>query len=394
MAVTTGTGASLTSAPVVFSSDGEVDAVQPVLQAQDGSFIGTVQIGWDNGPLNAMADFDQSGNIRWTVPGNYQPQIATADGGLIATDPSGAAYTFDQYGNATGVLSGSPTQSWFGNAYPQLGLVEQVVAQPVDVDGASFWPQAGGNPSENGTAIVRCPCLLQSTSGTLTESLFPKPGLPAEAERFAHPQATAQIQSAPPPPPAYVLLVGDPGLDGWNQKDSFNVAAQTQANALLGQGSLPITQRVSSIEDFNSGLTQNGYIDGGVFYFGHGGAVPVAPGVRMWGLAPGEQSSPDTNITALNVNTLSNAQLGPHAVIVLNACNAAAGGPNSIAYLISRKLQAVVYAPVLGMFFSIDPNSKAASGKDLPDPPDHPPVYMIQQFGNPLTRICPWGQCQ
>jgi hypothetical protein len=86
--------------------------------------------------------------------------------------------------------------------------------------------------------------------------------------------------------------------------------------------------------------------------------------------------------------------LGKNAVVVLNACNAAAGGQNSIAYLIARKLQRVVYAPVLGMFFSTDPNSKAANGKDLPDPPPYPPVYMIQQFGNPLTRICPWGQCQ
>jgi len=153
MAVTTGTSVSLTNAPVVFGSDGDMDAVQPVLQAQDGSFIGTVQIGWDNGPLNAMAAFDQSGNIRWTVPGNYQPQIATADGGLIATDPSGAAYTFDQYGNATGVLAGSPTQSWMNETYTSGGGGVSDVALPPVEPALGYESQAGGNASGNGTSI-------------------------------------------------------------------------------------------------------------------------------------------------------------------------------------------------------------------------------------------------
>ena len=152
MAVTTGTSVGLTNAPVVFGSDGDMDAVQPLLQAQDGSFIGTVVVGYDanNNPLTEMADFDQTGAIHWTVPGNYQPQIATADGGLIATDPSGAAVTFDQNGNATGVLAGSPTYSWTGNAYQQ-GSVDQVLA-PLFNLALSWWPFAGGNSSGNGTA--------------------------------------------------------------------------------------------------------------------------------------------------------------------------------------------------------------------------------------------------
>jgi len=153
MAVTTGTGASLTSAPVVFSSDGEVDAVQPVLQAQDGSFVGTVVVGYDanNNPLTDMADFDQTGAVRWTVPGNYQPQIATADGGLIATDPSGSAYTFDQNGNVTGVLTASVTESWTGSTYQQ-GSVEQILTNLIN-NAVSWWPFAGGNASGNGTAV-------------------------------------------------------------------------------------------------------------------------------------------------------------------------------------------------------------------------------------------------
>ena len=126
--------------------------MQPVLQAQDGSFIGTVVVGNDanNNPLSDMVSFDQTGAIRWTVPGNYQPQIATADGGLIATDPSGAAITFDQNGNATGVLPGALVQSWTGNMYRQ-GSTEQVHSLPV-LMALSLWANAGANPSGNSTA--------------------------------------------------------------------------------------------------------------------------------------------------------------------------------------------------------------------------------------------------
>ena len=153
MAVTTGTSVSLTNAPVVFGSDGDMDAVQPLLQAQDGSFIGTVVVGNDanNNPLSDMASFDQTGAIRWVVPGNYQPQIATADGGLIATDPSGAAITFDQYGNATDVEASFAAQSWMGNMY-ELGSTKQVLLIPKAVATPPFSSFAGANQSGNGTS--------------------------------------------------------------------------------------------------------------------------------------------------------------------------------------------------------------------------------------------------
>ncbi len=96
----------------------------------------------------------------------------------------------------------------------------------------------------------------------------------------------------------------------------------------------------------------------------------------------------------LNVRLLSNAQLGPRATITLNACQAGAGGPNSIAKLIANQLQRRVYAPVLGMYFSTDPNTKAPNGEGLPQVPDNPPVYMIQEYGNPLKQFCPGNLCQ
>jgi cell wall-associated NlpC family hydrolase len=147
MAVTTGTSVSLISQPPILDPS---DPIVPVLQAQDGSFVGTTSDG------GYMIAFDGTGNVRWTVPGLYQPQIATADGGVIAQawdwntgHFTGPAITFDQNGNATGQLD-LPTYSWFGNSY-QVGSVEQVLASLLNI-ADSFWAFAQGNASGNGTA--------------------------------------------------------------------------------------------------------------------------------------------------------------------------------------------------------------------------------------------------
>jgi hypothetical protein len=149
MAVTTGASLSLVTPPAV---PGQSEAFVPVLQAQDGSFVGTVGTGpyptyttQDN-----MIAFDATGSTRWMVPGDYQPKIALADAGIIATDDSGAAITFDQNGNATGQMASLPTQSWRGNMYQQ-GSVERVLALSISI-AKSLWAQAGANPSGNSTA--------------------------------------------------------------------------------------------------------------------------------------------------------------------------------------------------------------------------------------------------
>ncbi len=184
MAITTGASVSMTSAPAQPGG-----SIVPVLQAQDGSFVGAVPIPQPpctscptpearRGPSARIAGphpgssglgpmpraqrgslprdasagdqydmiaFDATGNVRWSVP-NDQPQIATADGGVIGQ--SGIIY--DQNGNATGQIPGPPTQSWGGNTY-QLGSVERVNAAAIPM-ALSLWANAGGNPSGNGTA--------------------------------------------------------------------------------------------------------------------------------------------------------------------------------------------------------------------------------------------------
>jgi hypothetical protein len=79
---------------------------------------------------------------------NENPQIATADGGVIGQ--SGTVY--DQDGRATGMVD-TPTQSWLGYAY-QVGSVDQVFMPPLFV-AMSFWPFSGANNSQNGTAVSR-----------------------------------------------------------------------------------------------------------------------------------------------------------------------------------------------------------------------------------------------
>ena len=135
MALTAGTGVSLVNPPA-----GPGGGVVPILQAQDGSFVGSY--------YNDMVAFDASGNTRWIVP-NETPQIATADGGVIGQ----SGMTYDQNGNATGqipiMVGASPI--WAGQIYAGGGSGAQADYYWVRF-GVGFWSLAGGNPSGSGTS--------------------------------------------------------------------------------------------------------------------------------------------------------------------------------------------------------------------------------------------------
>jgi hypothetical protein len=138
---------------------GQNSAVNPVLQLQNGSFVGTAS----GNSGSVMLNFNQSGTIRWSVP-NDSPAIATVDGGLIAT----SGVTYDQNGNATGHLvilptsgnifgpsPGLPTYTWTGNVYEiALGSVAEVGDTPFGNATPPFWSFSGANPSGNGTSPV------------------------------------------------------------------------------------------------------------------------------------------------------------------------------------------------------------------------------------------------
>jgi hypothetical protein len=157
---------------------------------------------------------------------------------------------------------------------------------------------------------------------------------------------------------------------------------------------------VSSVQDFVSALTQSGNITGGAIYFGHGKAIVDFNNTVVGSLlAPGENKGSDTNVSPDNYKLLQPAskKISSKATVTLNACYAGAGAANrsnSIAQLIANELGVRVLAPVGGMYFTTNPTATYASGTDVPKQfqiSDQPPVYMIQEFGNPLTPICPAG---
>lgn len=139
-----------------------INYINPILQAQDGSFFGIVDyLGSSN---DFLAKFDQSGNIQWSKP-NYYALMATSDGGVIAQTEypysgaspaglpfySGPAITFDANGNQTGQLATLPTYSWKG-AY-QDGDVTSLAALTPSI-APDFAAIASANYTGNGTAAV------------------------------------------------------------------------------------------------------------------------------------------------------------------------------------------------------------------------------------------------
>jgi hypothetical protein len=140
------------------------DLLMPVLQAQDGSFIGTMYVtSGNNLDPYGMAGFDASGGVKWTVP-NFNPQIATADDGVIAQSTDGllTTITFDTSGNATGEMASlTPAgtfgaglwPSWTAGAYALNGLgLVSVAAAPLSF--ATYYAALVGlDISGSGTAI-------------------------------------------------------------------------------------------------------------------------------------------------------------------------------------------------------------------------------------------------
>jgi hypothetical protein len=154
MNVATATGGSLGPIGTLAIPGGVVSG--PLLQTQDGTFITSGGTWEEDGMASSLVAFDATGNVRWMVPGNYWPMIATADGGVIAkvcgwapyADCTGPAVTFDQNGNATGQLASLPTQSWTGYSY-QVGSIEQFIGSWYLL-AAGFWELEGGQYTPGG----------------------------------------------------------------------------------------------------------------------------------------------------------------------------------------------------------------------------------------------------
>jgi hypothetical protein len=189
----------------------------------------------------------------------------------------------------TAVLEGVATYSWAGNWYVKTGQGTSQILIPLGADPASVWATPNGNPSNASRADGLCECIVQTSAGgplnptAITGAAQLNNGM--EATNFASPASIANcpICSLPAPSslpscltisgsgPTYLLLIGDPGKDIHNVGQNFNITAQTAANAFQLQGNKVVACRVSSVENVVSALTSNGFIGGGVAYFGHGG---------------------------------------------------------------------------------------------------------------------------
>ena len=147
----------------------------PVLQAQDGTFVGNA-INTDDWTTINLAGFNSDGSVKWIGPLNYQALYTTSDGGTIAQSDSGVFVTLDQNGIVNGQFASLPTRAWMGDAYRTgSGSLDSLVPENIDV-AESFGSVRGpvalieadflenglqsapsGNASGNATAIKQNP---------------------------------------------------------------------------------------------------------------------------------------------------------------------------------------------------------------------------------------------
>ena len=125
--------------------------IQPVLQLQDGTFVGTTNAGgsytWTG---QYMAKFDSSGSVAGVQSGYGPPQMATADGGVVTQDGT----FFDSNLNVTSAVWSLPTYSW-KSAY-QLGSIDSVVpaSDLASMIATTYAAVPGGNLTGNGFALA------------------------------------------------------------------------------------------------------------------------------------------------------------------------------------------------------------------------------------------------
>ncbi len=142
----------------------------PVLQAQDGTFIGNA-INTDDWSTINLSGFNRDGSVKWTGPTNYQSFYATSDSGGIAESDSGQFVTFDRAGIITGQMATPPTLSWTAAYRTGSGTLDSVappaitladtfaaIRGPISSISLNFLengidPSPNGNASGNGAAV-------------------------------------------------------------------------------------------------------------------------------------------------------------------------------------------------------------------------------------------------
>ncbi len=162
-------------------------------------------------------------------------------------------------------------------------------------------------------------------------------------------------------------------------------------------------------------LTTNGFIAGGVIYYGHSGPYNVGSQAIVSILAVGQANGLDTNMNYSNISEVCPAGcdsiLGPNVSVTINGCRAAvpvSGVPNDttgisgtpIAKLLARQIGRRVYAYAVGTYFSVKNAAHATSSNWAGESkilPTSLPMYLIPE-GTPGHKkapmtFCPVGGC-
>lgn len=147
----TTTGPSIASNTQVAMVPEQASPVQPMLQRQDGSFVGVVS----SSVGSFMVGFTPSGGTLFTVP-NDSPQIATSNNGVIGTSGT----TYDQSGNVTGqnaTLLAGGLPGWLANPLSMSysiasGTITASAFTPISY-ASTYAALLGGNNSGTGTNI-------------------------------------------------------------------------------------------------------------------------------------------------------------------------------------------------------------------------------------------------
>lgn len=185
-------------------------------------------------------------------------------------------------------------------------------------------------------------------------------------------QQQQQQQAQPAEVNTYLILVGEQGLGGHDQGTNFLRAAETRKAELESWGNQATIVPVGSVTEVRDALLNNEQITGGVIFYGHGGLIPNTDRIA---LHIGQGSGLDSNLDRNNVWRLDGRNLGPKAVIELNACHSglALPGRPALAQAIANQLQRWTTGYDTGIKFTGRPGVYGRAKY----PPSKGPVYMV-----------------
>ncbi|MDR3740717.1 MAG: RHS repeat-associated core domain-containing protein [Terracidiphilus sp.] len=389
-----------------YTADGRMASLSPGIQAPDGQYITSLGYNQDarlsavNAAGGALASYTYDGfgqRVAKTISGTTGNLYQYGQDGLLLEEANSSGTAQADYiylaGRPVAVLNNTTSTLYFLHD-DMLGTPQLVTDSSQAVQWQATY-QPFGTASVSGTVTQNLRFLGQYFD---VESGWSHNGfrnyLP-ELGRYAEPDPLGRLGSGnnlyayvynnpislsdPTGLATYLILVGQSGLGAHNVGNLFNLAAQTYANQLAANGDTAITLQVSSVQDVASALSSNGYIDGGVTYFGHSGVVPTSDGL-ISGLFLGEDAGFYTNLTAQNIGMLSGANLGPHASLTLRSCHAGYGNP-SIAQSLANQLNRGVYASDTGFYFSNSPTGPYRSQA----PSSNLPIYLV-----PMGSLLPF----